>query len=615
MNWEYTVILEERKTALRFSIFILIFFSFSCLIYPQTLSPETISYRYLVYFKDKGKFKPGEKLESGSEAYELAESSLSDKALWRRSKVLPEDEIVNYNDLPVNKEYVEAIKKLGPDINAVSKWFNAVSVTTTKKILDEIIKLDFVYKIEGVGFLEYAKDKIRRVSPAFNDSSINKNRIRYDYGESYWQNEQIKVPILHYCGITGWGVTVGMCDNGFNWRKHQALRTRKVLGEYDWIFKDDSVQFQSLPNQFPGDEYDQDGHGTETFSTLGGFYEGKIIGPAFNSGFYLSKTEDDRTETPVEEDYWLEAAEWMEANGAEVISSSLIYKPYDPPNNNYEYGDMDGKTTVIVRAAEFAVHLGVVVLNSMGNERQTKIPSVVSPADGDSVISVGAVDSAGRIAYFSSNGPTPDGRIKPDVVALGISDYAAVTFSNTQNDSTYSYSSGTSFSCPLTAGVCSLILSAHPELTPMQVREALRMTASRRDKPDNVYGWGIVNAYDAVLYWGPVMSNKPEVTIDGNNINISVFVLSKNVINKDNVKLCYSASGEANYTEVNLKSAETFDETNSGRYFVSIPLGIKSDNLKLYFTASDTEKNVYLPYGAPDRFFIYHKDSGEIEIY
>jgi serine protease AprX len=607
--------LKKRKNALRFKFFTILFFLLAGCIYSQTLSPETISYRYLVYFKDKGKFKPGGKLEPGSEAYELAKSSLSDKALWRRSKVLPEDEIVNYNDLPVNKDYIEAINKLGSSINAVSKWFNAVSITANKKILDEVVKLDFVYKIEGVGFLEYAKDRKGTGNRIYIDTLINKNRLKFDYGESYWQNEQIRVPILHYCGITGWGVTVGMCDNGFNWREHQALRTRKVFGEHDWIFKDDSVQFQSPPNQFPGDQYDQDGHGTETFSTLGGFYNGKLIGPAFNSEFYLSKTEDDRSETPVEEDYWLEAAEWMEAKGVEVISSSLIYKPYDPPNNSYEYKDMNGKTSVIVRAAGYAAHLGVVVLNSMGNERQTKIPSVVSPADGDSVISVGAVDSAGRIAFFSSNGPTPDGRTKPDVVALGISDYTAETFSDTQNDSTYSYSSGTSFSCPLTAGVCSLILSAHPELTPMQVREALRMTASRKDKPDNVYGWGLVNAYDAVLYWGPVMSNKPEVTVDRDNIGVSVFVLSKNIIDKDNVKLYYSASGRENYAAVNLEPVELFDETNSGKYAVSLPFENNSDNMKLYFTASDTEKSVYLPYGAPERFFIYYKDSGETEIY
>ena len=581
----------------------------------QSLSPNKIPYRYWIYFKDKGEYKPGEILEPGTEAYETAVSSLSEKTLWRRAKVLPKDEVVNYNDLPVDAGYIDAVKKIGVKINAVSKWFNAVSVTTTKDTLEIIKKLGFVYKIEGVEYLDYAKFKYKKVlNEPLLDTSRYLGKLKYNYGPSYWQNAQINVPILHYCGITGWGATVGMCDNGFNWRNHQALRTRKVLGEYDWIFKDDSVQYQSPPNQHPGDQYDQDGHGTSTMSTLGGFYNGQLIGPAFDADFYLSKTEDDRSETPVEEDYWLEAAEWMEAQGVDVISCSLIYKPFDLPNNNYEYKDMDGKTTVIVRAADYAAHLGVVVVNAMGNERQTKIPSIVSPPDGDSVIAAGAVDSTGMIAYFSSNGPTFDGRTKPDVVALGVYDYTAVTYSDVHNDSTYNYASGTSFSCPLTAGVCSLIISAHPELTAMQVREALRMTADNKNNPNNVYGWGLINAYDAVLYWGIAMSNKPEITIKDNQIYISTFVLSKNEIDKNNVKLYYSFDGSS-FSEASMEQTESLNDTNTGKYSVTIPDNPQSNEIKMYISATDTQKNLLWPYKAPEKFFIYHKDSGEIEIY
>jgi subtilisin family serine protease len=605
----------NRNNLLKKVLLLLFFFLLSGLTLSQTLSPETIAYRYLVYFKDKGDYKPGDKLEPGSDGYNLAKSFLSEKALWRRAKVLPESEIVNYNDLPVKQEYIDAVRNLGPGINGVSRWFNALSITATKSKLDEIIKLGYVYKIEGVGFLEYAKEeRLNRNDLQENKTNYNV-KLKYNYGRSYWQNEQIKVPILHYADITGWGVTVGICDNGFNWRNHESLRSRNVKGEYDWIFKDDSVLSQSPPNQFPEDVYDQDGHGTNTMSTLGGFYDGKLIGPAFDVEFYLSKTEDDRTETPVEEDYWLEAVEWMEANGAEVISSSLIYKPYDLPNNQYEYKDMDGKTTTIVRAADYAAYLGVVVCNSMGNERQTKIPSIVSPPDGDSVISAGAVDSTGRIAYFSSNGPTYDGRTKPDVVALGVDDWAAVTKSNTENDSSYSYVSGTSFSCPLTAGVCALILSAHPELTPMQVREALRMTADRKNDPNNVYGWGLVNAYDAVLYWGPVMSNKPEITLDNGKVKVSVFVLSKDMIDKDNAKMYYSPDANDFYAEANLELVEKLDETNSGKYEAVFTENIDFNMMKFYFTAGDADSRVSLPYKAPKKFFIYTKENGKLEVY
>jgi serine protease AprX len=581
--------------------------------FSQFIRPDSIAYCYLVYFKDKGPYQPGDKLEKGSEAYKLAESELSTKALWRRAKVLPEDEVVSYIDLPVYKDYTEQIEALGFKLNAVSKWFNAVSVFATTKQLDKIIVLDFVDRIEGVHFLEKVDYPSTKKFHSYTILDTVKY-LRYNYGPSYWQNEQINVPILHYCGITGWGVTIGMCDDGCNWRQHQALKDRKVLGEYDWIFKDDSIQCQFPPDQYPEDTWDQDAHGTTTLSTIGGFYEGELIGPAFDASFYLSKTEDDRDETPVEEDYWLQAVEWMEAQGIDVLSCSLIYKPYDFPNNSYSYPDMDGRTTVIVRAAEIAVHLGVVVCNSMGNEGQKDPPSIVSPPDGDSVISVGAVDSAGVIVGFSSNGPTSDGRIKPDVVAEGEDVWTAVTASLTGSDSIYSYASGTSYSCPLTAGVCALIISAHPELTPMQVKEALKMTANNKDSANNTYGWGLVNAYDAILYGGMVMSNKPDIKFDDDNVDFYVYVLSKNLINTDSVTMYYCTNDSGVFYPMNLTLIEKLDENNSGRYTGSITWN-GGNILKFYFTAEDSNKKISLPYYAPERFFMLDPETKQLQLY
>ena len=318
-----------RKFNLLISVFFLFVFSLQLQISAQILNPETIEYRYWIYFKDKGSFKPDETLAIGSEGYNIARSELTEKALWRRSKVLSEDKLVSYDDLPVKTDYIDGLKSLGMLPKAVSKWLNAVSVITTKDKLEKAKKLGYVEKIEGVQYLDYVKIPSYR-NVISNEPFIPPVKNRYNYGYSYWQNEQIKTPELHNIGITGFGVTLGMCDDGFNWRRHEALDTRNVADEYDWIFKDDSAQFQMKPNQIPGDDFDQDGHGTATMSTLGGFYEGQLIGPAFDVEFYLSKTEYGKTETPVEEDYWLEAVEWMESQGVEVVSSSLIYKPFDP---------------------------------------------------------------------------------------------------------------------------------------------------------------------------------------------------------------------------------------------------------------------------------------------
>jgi serine protease AprX len=580
----------------------------------QKLNPETIEYRYWIYFNDKGSYKPGDNLTPGSEGYELAKSELTEKALWRRSKVLAEDKLVGYDDIPVNKEYIQSIKNLGVTVNNVSKWMNAVSVNVKQDKLDRIKKLGYVDKIEGVHFLENVENKFLKntlVNPVSVESTQQKTK--YNYGYSYWQNEQIKVPVLHNMGVTGFNVTVGMCDDGFSWRYHEALKTRNVKDEYDWIFKDDSVHYQVSPNQIPTDPFDQDGHGTATMSTLGGFAPGQLIGPAFDVAFYLSKTEYGPTETPVEEDNYVAAVEWMEAQGIEVISCSLIYKPFDAPNNNYTYKDMDGKTTVIVRAAEHAAMLGIVVVNSMGNEAQTDPPSIVSPPDGEHVVSVGAVDSTGLIAYFSSNGPTSDGRIKPDVVAMGVEVYTAASYSFTQDTAGYSLSSGTSFSCPLTAGVCALILSVHPQLTPQQVKEALHNTADKKNKPGNVYGWGLVNSYEAALYYGMIMSNKPEIESVGDNMRISIYTASKKLINPESVKMFYSLDG-AEFKELLMGLVEKTDENNSGKYSVSVPFDM-TGNVKFYFTAGDTDVNKTSPYNAPQKFFFFNPDTKKLEIY
>jgi serine protease AprX len=585
---------------------------FNSIAYSQSIKPDSIAYRYWIYFKDKGKYKHDEKLEQGSEGYLLAKSTISDKAFKRRKKVLSENELIRYQDLPVYIEYIQAINNLGIQTISVSKWLNAVSVIAVKSELEKIKSLGIVEKIEGVHFLEKVKSftsgEKRNIFQKLD--SLNK----YNYGESFWQNEQIKVPLLHNIGITGFGITVGMCDDGFNWRNHQALRTRKVVAEYDWSYKDEFTFNQVSPDQYPSDNWDQDGHGTETMSSLGGFYEGRLIGPAFDVDFYLSKTEVDGSETPVEEDYWLEAIEWMESQGVEVVSSSLIYKPFDDPNNKYTYQDMNGNTTIIARASKMAVYLGVVVCNSMGNEWQTEPPSIVSPPDADSVIAVGAVDSAGIITYFSSNGPTSDNRIKPDVVAMGEYVWTAMSKTASTDDSTYSHVSGTSFSCPITAGVCALILSAHPELTPLQVREALRNTADRSSKPDNVYGWGLINAYSAALYYGLFFSNKPEIEITNNSIKISTHLISKNLIDEESVQLNLSQNGTDKFKNYKLTMTDRLDDNNSGKYFIEIPKEKDFDFLKMYFTASDKEKNITSPYSAPKSLLIYHPDNKQFEI-
>jgi subtilisin family serine protease len=224
-----------------------------------------------------------------------------------------------------------------------------------------------------------------------------------------------------------------------------------------------------------------------------------LIGPAFGASFILARTENDSSETPIEEDNWVAAIEWADSIGVDVTSTSLGYLDYGPPYTSWTWQNMDGNTTLITRAADMAVAKGIVVVNSAGNNGFNPSRNTLNaPADGDSVIAVGAVSSNGTRASFSSVGPTTSipPRIKPDVMAQG----TAVRCASATDTVEYIYNQGTSLACPLVAGVVALMLHAKPNATPMQIADALRSTASQPSTPDNQMGWGIINAAGAISY-------------------------------------------------------------------------------------------------------------------
>jgi subtilisin family serine protease len=367
-----------------------------------------------------------------------------------------------------------------------SRWFNAVSAEATAAQIADVSALPSVARVDVVR-------RYRRRSPEPVESADvlrasprrawRTQEAILDYGTSYDQVAQLRVPELHARGLDGRGVRIAVFDAGFPNLAHEALSTMTILGERDFVNGLGTVRGST------------DSHGLMTLSVLGGYREGELIGPAYGASFLLAITEDTRSETPVEEDNWVAAAEWAEAMGADVISSSLGYLDFDLPFTSYTDRDMNGETAVTTRAAAIAASRGIVVVTSAGNGGQRLDRNTLgAPADGKLVLSVGAVDRDGIRAPFSSVGPTADGRIKPDVAALGV---RAKVASRT-GPSVYAASSGTSFSCPLMAGVVSLVLQAHPAYTVDQVLLVLRATASQAAAPDNLLGWGIVDAAGAV---------------------------------------------------------------------------------------------------------------------
>ena len=429
-----------------------------------------------IFFSDKG--------EALNQQQTLATTAahLTPRARWRRAKVMPSHQLVDMTDVAVCPEYIRELTSRGMQVRAVSKWLNAVSVSASVEQLASTARLGFVVRQRPV--LTFARAPLQFYAQLEKASSP----FALDYGPSLTQNTLMKVPEVHARGISGQGVLIAVFDTGFR-LNHEAFNHLRVKGQYDFIGKDGDTDLE------PEDNSSQISHGTMVLSVLGGYASGKLIGPAFSSDFLLAKTEDTSSEKPIEEDYWVAAAEWADSLGADIISSSLGYMDW------YEYQDMDGNTAPVTRAADLAVKKGILVLVAAGNEGNQPWLHIMAPADGDSVIAVGAIASSGSIAPFSSRGPSFDNRIKPDMVAMGMG-VRCIAVPPQANGVTSGYSvvDGTSAATPLAAGAAALLLSSHPQLTPMQVREALMMTADRAANPDNTYGYGLIDVLAALDY-------------------------------------------------------------------------------------------------------------------
>ncbi|MBI3586396.1 MAG: S8 family serine peptidase, partial [Ignavibacteriales bacterium] len=470
---------------------------FSIVVVGSLFSQPTSSQKFWITFRDRG--TAGLKSLSKSNAAELG---LSERALWRRAKILSPNKLVDELDLPVDESYIVQLRAMGAKIHATSRWFNAVSVEFPSDQRYAIESLPFVSAIEPV------KVSVKK-EPEPSQQIVQSPQLKYsstsgiDYGNSLTQLNSINVINVHNRGITGAGVIIGMIDDGFNQHKiHPALKNINVIAEYDFVQRDSNT------SRAPGEYLGQGDHGAATLSTIGGFENGKLIGAAYGASFILAKTEIESVEVHVEEDLFVEALEWEERLGADIVSVSLGYDDFNP-SGIYNPGDIiyrmkDGKTGTTSKAAAIAARKGVLFVAAMGNEGwyqrdstftktlQGVTGSLTTPADADSIVSVGAVFFDGSLANFSSTGPTADGRIKPEVVAPGISVYTMY------GEAGYRTSNGTSFATPLTAGVAALVLSAHPNYTPMQVRDRLTVTATHVSEgssqaagyPNNYFGWG-----------------------------------------------------------------------------------------------------------------------------
>lgn len=450
----------------------LLFLLTSLLYQKQQAQPMLGSNLYEICFTDKN---------NSPYSVQNPEVFLSARALSRRNlHGIP----VSAQDFPVNPTYVQGVLQTGVVIKGKSRWRNSVLVLITDSSQrNAILQLPYVNSLGALNRLAAANDTLKFRNDVANPAFLSRNQSitnqPFDYGIASAQINQIAGEGLHQQGYLGQGMVIAVFDAGFpgvnTLPVFDSLRSQnRLLGTWD---------FAGMSNQV----FSFHPHGTNTLSCMAANLPGIMIGTAPRASYYLFRTEVAETENPVEEYYWVEAAEAADSLGADIISSSLGYTTYDRNEQSYSTQDMNGYTAICTNGADIAVSKGMLVVNSAGNSGASSWRIISAPADGDSVFTIGAVNREGIRAGFSSRGPTADLRIKPDVCALG--EGAAISLSGGGTG----YANGTSFSCPIIAGMSACLWQALPNLHPTELMTRIRLTASLSNTPDTYYGWGIPN--------------------------------------------------------------------------------------------------------------------------
>ena len=466
---------------IKFSIFICLF--------PLFLAADSIEYYYWVSFRDKA-------CAESRNGFKQPELFLSKRSILKKYAA---GTGITLDDLPVCPKYVNELKMQGMSIPFTSRWLNAAFVVLqdTAAVV-AISKMDFVTSVLPLGYktLKSVDSSDNAVTGMMEENSIpvktepTKGSM---YGAAKDQITQLKVDELHRKGFTGNGIQIAVLDAGFyKANKMQLfdslfLQGRMIIS-YDYVDHETNV-------------FNDDDHGMQVLSCIAANKQGVMVGTAPGASFMLFRTEDASVEMPYEEAFWVRAAEQADALGADIITSSLGYTTFDDDRYNHKLSDLNGKTTLISRGATMAAGRGILVVSSAGNEGDVSWGKLAVPADAEPVIAVAAVDKDGEVAGFSSRGPTADGRIKPDVAAMG---------KRTAVASASGYivkSNGTSYSAPLMAGA----LASAMQYSGMSATQ-LRKTLLADKSPDTLTGYGIPDF--SAAKWKPVLPPKSHQVAD-----------------------------------------------------------------------------------------------------
>ncbi|HNY63393.1 MAG TPA: S8 family serine peptidase [Bacteroidales bacterium] len=459
--------------------------------------------KYWVQFKDK---------KGTPYTIEQPLRFLSQAALDRRAKYNIQ---ITEQDLPVNPAYIEEVLKLDSNMLLMtrSKWLNGITIYSEVENIEELIReLSFVIDCERTIPME-EKEEIITDPFFFNNEENVAPQIDIpddlDYGQG---TEQIRINNthwLHRLGFKGEGIKMMLLDGGF-------LNT-DTIRHFELLRSQNRLRGARHYAQLGANPFGAGSHGTMVLATIASYLPGELVGSAPGVTVWLAQTEDGRSENKIEEDNWVVGAEWADSLGVQVINSSLGYSKFDDTTKTRTYAEMDGKHSRASIAASYLASKGIILCNSMGNDGNKPWKYLTSPAEAEDILAVGGVNIEGKRAPFSSYGPTSDGRIKPDAVAVGWNTYVANQRGITLR------SNGTSFSSPIMAGMVACLWQAFPEKNAFEIMEAVRLSGDQVHAPDSSLGYGITDllkAYNILL----------QKDISKINIDLETYAVSKNQV-------------------------------------------------------------------------------------
>lgn len=521
----------------------------------STLSLFAQQKDYFILLKDKS---------SSSFSLNEPKAFLTEKAISRRSK---QNINLTIQDLPVSEQYITEINAI-TEVRYTSKWLNGVLVRANEEQLSELKSLDFYKDLLWGGDLKASATS----SVQFAKKSKFDVIERDDFGIAELQNTMLGIDEMHNQGFLGKGILVGIFDSGFQNSQNLSIfsslfNNNQLTATWDFVSDETNV-------------VNDHSHGTNVLSVLAAKQPLTLVGVVPEANYALFRTEDVFSETRIEELYWLLAAEKADSLGVDVINSSLGYYTFDNPAQNYNNSDLDGNTALITKAADWAASKGIIVVTSAGNEGGSSWQRITFPADGDSVIAVGAIDLYENYVSFSSTGPTADGRLKPEVSALGRSTAVGRT------NNTVGYSNGTSFSSPLVAGLAAGLIQAYPTLSAMKIRELIIKSGTQYDQPDEYVGHGtpnFVRANELAQFEKIVQDSGEQLFIYPNPINnensLKAIILDPDFVPPLNIRI-FDNLGRLIYEkesdELSFSFINEIKNIPSGSYYLAVEAADKS---------------------------------------